>query len=216
MVLGIYGAGGFGKEIYDMVSQYEADKWDEILFVDDVKNIDSLKGARVITYEVFKRMFTPENAKLVIAQGEPADKKLLYDKVKKDGYSLAVLVHPHAYICPDAVLEEGVVVFVGATISSTVHLGKCVAALTYALVGHDTVVGDFSQISAMTVVNGNVSVGRETFIGSSAAIRDDVSIGEKCIVSMGACVMKDVPDKVIVMGNPARVIQKNVDERVFG
>ena len=167
-------------------------------------------------YSDFKNHYPADRAQIVITQGEPLSKRILYEKVKKDGYELAVLVHPHAYICPDVTLEEGVIVFVGATVSSTVHLGICSVVLSYGLVGHDTVVGDFCQISAMALVNGHVKIGEGTFVGGASCIREELSIGANSIVSMGACVLKDVPDGVIVMGNPARVIQKNTGGYVFG
>ncbi len=215
MVLGLYGGGGFGRETYEMVSRYERDRWDEILFIDDVLQTDELMGASVMPYQAFRQKYSKDTAKIAITQGEPANKKLLYEKVKADGYELAVLVHPHAYVNSDAVLEEGVIVFVGSTISSAVKLGKCVTVLTYGLVGHDAVIGDFCQISAMALVNGHVTIGNESFVGGSACIRDEITIGERSFVSMGACVLKDVPDGVIVMGNPARVIQATAGGRVF-
>ena len=215
MVLGLYGAGGFGKETYEMVSRYEKDKWDAIVFIDDVFQEDELLGASVVPYAEFREKYPKDIAKIAITQGEPAEKKRLYEKVKLDDYTMAVLVHPHAYVNSDAILEEGVIVFVGATISSTVRLGKCTAVLTYGLVGHDAVIGDFCQISAMALVNGHVKIGDKCFIGGSVCVRDEITIGENSIISMGACVLKDVPEGVIAMGNPARVIQKNLDGKVF-
>ena len=34
MVLALYGAGGFGKETFDMVSIHMKDKWEEVNFID--------------------------------------------------------------------------------------------------------------------------------------------------------------------------------------
>ena len=44
-------------------------------------------------------------------------------------------------------------------------------------------------------------------IGSSATILCGVTIGRKAIVGAGAVVTKDVPEKTVVVGNPARVIK---------
>jgi UDP-2-acetamido-3-amino-2,3-dideoxy-glucuronate N-acetyltransferase len=49
---------------------------------------------------------------------------------------------------------------------------------------------------------------RGASIGSGAVIMCDVTIGENALIGAGAVVTKDVPDKAIVVGNPARVMPK--------
>lgn len=44
-------------------------------------------------------------------------------------------------------------------------------------------------------------------IGSGATILSKVTVGEGAIVGAGSVVTKDVPDRVIVAGNPARVLR---------
>lgn len=45
-------------------------------------------------------------------------------------------------------------------------------------------------------------------IGAGAVILPGVTIGRKALVGAGAVVTKDVPDGAVVVGNPARVVQK--------
>lgn len=45
-------------------------------------------------------------------------------------------------------------------------------------------------------------------IGSGATILSNVTVGEGAIVGAGSVVTKDVPQMVIVVGNPARVLRK--------
>jgi acetyltransferase-like isoleucine patch superfamily enzyme len=47
---------------------------------------------------------------------------------------------------------------------------------------------------------------RGASIGSNATILCGVTVGEKAIVGAGSVVVKDVPGRVIVAGNPARII----------
>lgn len=54
-------------------------------------------------------------------------------------------------------------------------------------------------------------VKRGASIGSGAVIMCDVTIGAKALVGAGAVVTKDVPDGMIVVGNPARVLNKVVN-----
>jgi acetyltransferase-like isoleucine patch superfamily enzyme len=46
------------------------------------------------------------------------------------------------------------------------------------------------------------------WIGTGAIILDGITVGQNSIVGAGAVVSKDVPPLTVVLGNPARVVQK--------
>ena len=50
-------------------------------------------------------------------------------------------------------------------------------------------------------------------IGAGAILLPGVVIGEEALVGAGAVVVKDVPERTIVVGNPARVVRKVADVR---
>jgi acetyltransferase-like isoleucine patch superfamily enzyme len=77
------------------------------------------------------------------------------------------------------------------------------------------VIGKNCQISANVMIAGCVTVGDTVFAGVSSCIRDHTTVGEHTILSMGSVVLKDVRPWKIVLGNPAREIAENKDERVF-
>lgn len=54
-------------------------------------------------------------------------------------------------------------------------------------------------------------VGNEVFLGLNSIVMPGVKIGNRVIVGAGAIVTKDVPDGVVVVGNPAKVLC-SVDE----
>jgi acetyltransferase-like isoleucine patch superfamily enzyme len=51
-------------------------------------------------------------------------------------------------------------------------------------------------------------VKNDASIGSGAVILCNVTIGERAMVGAGAVVTRDVPDDAVVVGNPARILQK--------
>jgi acetyltransferase-like isoleucine patch superfamily enzyme len=53
---------------------------------------------------------------------------------------------------------------------------------------------------------GSVTIGEYTFIGAGAIILPGVSIGRGCVIAAGSIVNKSIPDKSIVVGNPAKII----------
>jgi len=55
-------------------------------------------------------------------------------------------------------------------------------------------------------------VKRRAAIGSGAVILPGLTIGERAVVGAGAVVTKSVPDRAIVVGNPARVMEHGAAE----
>jgi acetyltransferase-like isoleucine patch superfamily enzyme len=48
-----------------------------------------------------------------------------------------------------------------------------------------------------------------------ALIKEKLRIGRASIIGMGSVVHSDVPEEVIALGNPARVVRRNEDKKVF-
>ncbi len=61
-----------------------------------------------------------------------------------------------------------------------------------------------------------VRIGRDCFIGGGSTIGPGVTIGNQVIVGAGSVVTQDVPDHSIVVGNPARVVRKEVQLGEYG
>ena len=83
------------------------------------------------------------------------------------------------------------------------------------IIGHDVAIGENSVISSMVNMGGGCVVGHNTYIGMGALIKEGVTIGSNSIIGMGSVVYNDIPDEVIALGNPARVVRKNIEKKVF-
>lgn len=53
-----------------------------------------------------------------------------------------------------------------------------------------------------------VRIGQGAFLGVGAIVLPGVTIGDNAYVGAGAVVTEDVPDRCVVVGNPARVIRR--------
>jgi len=58
-----------------------------------------------------------------------------------------------------------------------------------------------------------VTIGNHVWIGQGAMIMKGVTIGDGAIISAGAWVVTNVKPNALVMGDPARTFQKNVEWR---
>ena len=52
-------------------------------------------------------------------------------------------------------------------------------------------------------------MGDNVWIGGGAIILPGVTIGNNVVIGAGSIVTKDIPDNVIAVGNPCRVIKEN-------
>jgi acetyltransferase-like isoleucine patch superfamily enzyme len=61
-----------------------------------------------------------------------------------------------------------------------------------------------------------VVIGKNCLIGARSVVMPGVTIGDHCIVGVGSIVMRNVPARSIVMGNPARVMEADIDTGHWG
>lgn len=52
-----------------------------------------------------------------------------------------------------------------------------------------------------------ITIGDKCWLGGNAIVLPGVTIGDEVVVGAGAVVTKDVPNKVVVAGNPARILR---------
>ena len=217
MILFIYGSGGMGIEMHDLVmrnSAYKA-KYSRIYFIDDFQEETDFYGAKRIKYVNCPKYIGDESAEFVVAVGEPSARKFLFDRIVSDGYRLTTLIDEKATISDTAKISEGCIVNRGALVSANSVLNANCYVMYNTVVGHDIVVGNHCVISSGAIVGGHCVIGDESFLGMGSYLMQEINVGKKAIVAMGAIVFRDVADQSTVMGNPARVTKGNNNHKVF-
>ena len=96
----------------------------------------------------------------------------------------------------------------GAIIQSCSEIGRHCIINTGASVGHDCKIHDFVHISPHATLCGNVTVGEGTWVGAGTVVIPGVKIGKWSIIGAGSVVIKDIPDQVLAVGNPCKVIKQ--------
>ena len=216
MTLGIYGSSGTGRELYGMIQTMQDNIWEQIVFIDDTKEEGLTCDCPRMPFDTFQSRYKPHNAKIVIAVGEPKIREILYSRVKKQGYSLATIIHPSSIVFHSVILGEGCVVKMHCILSDSLRLDDNVYIQSNVIIGHDAVVHKHSVISSFCAISGNCSLGERVFMGIHSCVREKTIVGSNAVIAMAAAVMKDVPENATVMGNPARIVTVNKQHTVFG
>jgi len=215
MVLAIYGAGGLGKEICDTALMSSGDRYKEILFIDDNKDIHEYYGKKVYSFEKFINLFSKDECEIIIGVGEPSVRSDLFQKVNDYAYRFATIIHPTSVVSSSCTLGQGVYIGPFSFISSDTVVCDNVVIQPHVMIGHDTMVGHSSVLSTNTVLAGNCTVGDRVFIALNVSVEQKRKIGSDSIIGMASCVNKDIPSNVIAMGYPARVLKQNESKKVF-
>ena len=139
--------------------------------------------------------------------GDTRPRRQLYEKARRQRFQIVSAIHRQAIIAPSAEIGHGPTVMAGAVINAAARLGDNVIVNTGAIVEHDCVVGNNVHIATGARLASTVYVGDGAHIGLGASVRQCIRIGRNAIVGAGSVVVDDVPDNVVVVGVPARMLR---------
>jgi UDP-2-acetamido-3-amino-2,3-dideoxy-glucuronate N-acetyltransferase len=95
-------------------------------------------------------------------------------------------------------LQSGVYITRGVLIEDEVFMGPRVITMNDKRITH--------RRPNLTFVRAAPRILRAARVGGGSILMPGVTIGENALIGSGSVVSKDVPDKAIVMGNPARFV----------
>jgi sugar O-acyltransferase (sialic acid O-acetyltransferase NeuD family) len=200
--LAIVGAGGHGRVVADAAL---VSGWDEVVFFDDAWPESRSTGPWSIagrTEDIVRHHELFESVIVAIGNNQTRVTKQRY--LEAQSMNVISVIHPKSVVSPRAQIGQGNAILAGAVVGAFVHLGSACIINTGASVDHDCVLSDGVHVSPGARVGGSVRIGEASWIGIGAAVREGISIGANVLVGAGAAVVSDVPDRLTVVGVPAR------------
>jgi sugar O-acyltransferase (sialic acid O-acetyltransferase NeuD family) len=208
----IIGAGGFGREVLDVVDAINEEKptFNMVGFLVEAAYFE--KGQAVNEVPVLGDLDwlkgRADSVSFVVGTGDPATRQRLAEHARSLGVGGAVLVHPQAIVTRWVKMGEGTIVTAGCVLTNNIELGEHVHVNLDCTIGHDVVIGSFTTLSPGVHVSGSVTTGEGTFVGTGVNIVEKVALGEWCRVGAGSTVIKDVPADSTAIGVPAVVVRQ--------
>lgn len=202
----IVGAGGFGREIYNLAIDCQVNNagFRIIGFLDDnsaaLDGFDSFKPVigSIADYTIQK------DDVFVVSIGNVQIKKKVTNQIIDKGGEFYTLIHPSASIAPDAKVGKGCVIMHHAFLGSKSTCGDYVLVQLSAVVGHDVTIGHNCRIDCHVVLVGGIVLKDDVTIHTSAVINQKVTVGKGANVAACSFVIRNVKENTTVFGNPAR------------
>lgn len=206
----VVGAGGFGREVLDVVEAVNASGAEpafELLGVlDDGPSQANLQrlAERDIPYLGTLDEFTGHPAvSFVVGVAHPGHRRAIDERLTAAGHHAPILQHPAATVGSRTSLGPGSIVCAGARLTTHITLGRHVHVHVNATVGHDTTLADFTSVYPLAAVSGSCVLEDGATVGANATVIQGLTVGAGAFVGAGAVVVSDVAPGATVKGVPA-------------
>lgn len=204
----IAGAGGCGREVYEMaldtysseeyrIRGFLSDEPDALKDFPDVREQADIIGT-IVDYE------PQENERFIVAIGDVQGRKHVIRVLQSKGAKFINLIHPKTIVSPFAKFGQGVILYRGAGVSAHAVIEDFCLINSMASVGHDAVVGEYSVLCPFSAIGGYAKIGKECFVGTHTTVSPRISIGKESTVSSNTFVARNVRENSFVIGVPGK------------
>ncbi len=204
----IIGAGGFAREVQDIL-RVRANEFEFLLgFIDDFAEPDTrINGHSVLgNFDWFKTE-QAKGARAVVGVGAPEVRRRLVKRAEALGVKFCNVIHPSTISSHYVKLGVGVVIPPGCVLTNNITIGNHVHLNLNSTVGHDAVIEDFVTTAPGVHINGFNVIKEGAYIGTGVNIIEQITIGEWSVIGTGAAVIRDIPPNTTAVGCPAKVIK---------
>ena len=208
--IAIYGAGGYGKEVYLVIKAIndKTPTWNFIGFFDDGINPGKANryGNVIGNMDVLNAWKTELDLVISISSPEIIEKivKRINNKLIKFPNLIAPNVH---FFDPDAVeMGEGNIFFFGCRFSCDIVIGNFNIFSAFVAIGHDVSIGNYNVLGPSTRISGNSNVGDTNYFGVQSIVLQGLTIGKNTRIGVNSTIIRDTEDGYLYFGNPAKRI----------
>ena len=205
----ILGAGGMGREVYHLATECEGYNKEYTIkgFLDDDEHaldgfeypyppiIGTIHDYQVQTDDIF-----------ACSIGDVQTKVEIVDMIESRGGEFVSLICPKVEINKTVKLGRGILAFHDVHIGSEAIIGNHVMLQSYAAIGHDVTIGDYTRIDPKVSVVGGVKVGNRVTLHTMSVLNHKVTVGDDAIVGALSFVIRKVKPGITVFGIPAKEI----------
>ena len=136
-------------------------------------------------------------------------RNLISDLLKMGGF-VPTIIHPSAHISRFAsIAKQGVVIGDRVELQNDVVIESNAIVRSDVTVCHNTLIKSDVFVGPKALVGAYITINELAFIGQGAILVSGKAdcIGKNTLVGAGAMVTKPLPDNVVAVGNPAKIVK---------
>lgn len=205
----VYGAGGMGREIYELVEYINSkeNRWNLKGFIDDGEMDVTPEGHRVFGgIDYLRSIDHPVDVVMGIADTK-IKKKLVEKLYEAENISFPTIIHPFSNVSGKCRMGKGCIVTYSCTVATNAELEEFVFMNIGAKVGHDTVIGKYSTLMPAVNISGCCISGEGVLFGTNSSVIPGKTIGDYSVIGAGTTIFRNVPERVTVLGNPGKIFK---------
>lgn len=208
--IAIYGAGGFGKEIYQMIDyiNQQNEVWEFVGYFDEFLAPGTIINGFPVLGGTDTLNDYRESLALAIAIGKPKVVKEIVESICNGNISFPNLIHPNVkYDLQYNKLGVGNIVCYGCYFTCDIVMGSFNIFNTRVTIGHDTQIGSFNLFQPNVQISGEVKIGDFNFFGVNSCVLQQKKIGNNNILGAGSLLLRNIKHNARYFGNPAYEIK---------
>lgn len=206
----VIGAGGFGREVLDVLRDQRVDIRG---VVDDSPTRENLSLLELQQVEylgatsILEERFSPGEVEYLIGIGNGQIRRTIDERLTHAMFVPATAVHSTVTLGHDVRVGPGSILCAGVRATTNITLRRHVHLNLNVTVGHDSDIGNYVSVNPSAAISGNVTIGAEALIGANSFVLQGMSIGEGSIVGASAAAVRNVDPRTTVVGIPARPLK---------
>lgn len=208
--IAIYGAGGFGREIYCSLVQMNIknEQWNIIGFFDDGMQIGSKNEYGSILGGIKELNTWSEPLSILMAFGSQGLTKKIFEKIINPKISFPNIFF-NTFFSDKQYFKcgKGNIILGGCCISCAVELGDFNIINTFVKIGHDVKIGSFNTFMPEVLISGETNIGDNNFFGIRSVVIQQITITDNIHLGAGAVLLTKPKKHSTYLGNPAKIFK---------
>jgi sugar O-acyltransferase (sialic acid O-acetyltransferase NeuD family) len=202
----IYGAGGFGKEVHQLIDNINAAKreWNLLGYIDDsicqgtvINNIVVVGGREML-------LSNQAEINVVFAIASTNSIANLKDLLSNSNILFPNLIHPSVQFDMDYnKIGIGNIITSSCLFTRNISIGNFNIFNTRSGIGHDVIIGDLNIFQPNVQISGNVVIGDRNYFGVNSLVLANKNIGNDNNLGASSVLIKNIKNKGDYFGIPA-------------
>jgi sugar O-acyltransferase (sialic acid O-acetyltransferase NeuD family) len=205
--IAIFGAGGFGREVYQLIQKLNKAKkqWNFLGFFDDNTSVNFGQSKIPLNHlgTIKELNEYPDPLEVVIALGLPDAIHKVTSRISNKNISYPNIIAPDSIIYDDDLtIGHGNIITSGCIFTDNITIGNFNIFNLKVSVGHDVKIGDCNVFNPNSAISGNVTIGDKNFFGLNSSIVQDKKVGSNNKVGAATLIIKNINDNEFYFGVP--------------